>query len=147
MAKKKQQNQVEKVEQANYVENEQYNILKKKSIKELIAPSGIDASNLDYLKIVSSTTRYARSFFIFSLPRMATFPYLLRDMYEFGDINTSIYINPVPEAESQRQLNKTINELETERIVAADKGNINRESLLSQKKVEAEDLKIGRAHV
>ena len=141
MAKKKQKNQVEKVEQANYVENEQYNILKKKSIKELIAPSGIDASNLDYLKIVSSTTRYARSFFIFSLPRMATFPYLLRDMYEFGDINTSIYINPVPEAESQRQLNKTINELETERIVAADKGNINRESLLSQKKVEAEDLR------
>ena len=141
MAKKKQKNQVEKVEQSNYTENGQYNILKKKSIKELIAPSGIDASNLDYLKIISSTTRYARSFFIFSLPRMATFPYLLRDMYEFGDINTSIYINPVPEAESQRQLNKTINELETERIVASDKGNINRESLLSQKKAEAEDLR------
>lgn len=141
MAKKKQKNQLENVEQVSFMEEEQYNILKKKSIKELIAPSGIDASNLDYLKIVSSTTRYARSFFIFSLPRMATFPYLLRDMYEFGDINTSIYINPVPEAESQRQLNKTINELETERIVAADKGNINRESLLAQKKVEAEDLR------
>ena len=69
----------------------------------------------------ASSTRFARSFFIFSLPRMATFPYLLRNMYEFGDINTSIYINPVPEAESQRQLNKTINELETERIVASDK--------------------------
>ena len=141
MAKKKQKKQIENVEQVNLIEQEQYNILKKKSIKELIAPSGIDASNLDYLKITSSTTRYARSFFIFSLPRMATFPYLLRDMYEFGDINTSIYINPVPEAESQRQLNKTINELETERIVAADKGNINRESLLAQKKVEAEDLR------
>lgn len=141
MAKKKQKNQIENVEQVNAIEEEQYNILKKKNIKELIAPSGIDASNLDYLKIISSTTRFARSFFIFSLPRMATFPYLLRDMYEFGDINTSIYINPVPEAESQRQLNKTINELETERIVAADKGNINRESLLAQKKVEAEDLR------
>ena len=137
----KQKKQVENVEQSKTEQQEQYNILKKKNIKELIAPSGIDASNLDYLKIVSSTTRYARSFFIFSLPRMATFPYLLRDMYEFGDINTSIYINPVPEAESQRQLNKTINELETERIVASDKGNINRESLLSQKKVEAEDLR------
>lgn len=141
MAKNKQKNQVENVEQDNLIGEEQFNILKKKSIKELIAPSGIDASNLDYLKIISSTTRYARSFFIFSLPRMATFPYLLRDMYEFGDINTSIYINPVPEAESQRQLNKTINELETERLVAADKGNINRESLLAQKKVEAEDLR------
>lgn len=141
MAKKKQKKQIEEIEQVNIEKNPYSNLLKKKSIKELIAPSGIDASNLDYLKIVSSTTRYARSFFIFSLPRMATFPYLLRDMYEFGDINTSIYINPVPEAESQKQLNKTINELETERIVAADKGNINRESLLSQKKGEAEDLR------
>ena len=75
MAKKKQKKQIENVEQVNLIEQEQYNILKKKSIKELIAPSGIDASNLDYLKITSSTTRYARSFFIFSLPRMATFPY------------------------------------------------------------------------
>ena len=142
MARNKQKKQLENVKQDNILEQEQqYNILKKKSIKQLIAPSGIDASNLDYLKIIASTTRYARSFFIFSLPRMATFPYLLRDMYEFGDVNTSIYINPVPEAESQRQLNKTINELETERIVAADKGNINRESLLAQKKVEAEDLR------
>jgi len=141
MANKTQKNQMENVEQANIVKEEQYNILKKKNIKELIAPSGIDASNLDYLKIISSTTRFARSFFIFSLPRMATFPYLLRDMYEFGDINTSIYINPVPEAESQRQLNKTINELETEKIVARDKGNINRESLLAQKQSEAEALR------
>jgi len=141
MAKMKQKNQAGNVEQDNIIQQEDFNILKKKTIKELIAPSGIDASNLDYLKIISSTTRYARSFFIFSLPRMATFPYLLRDMYEFGDINTSIYINPVPEAESQRQLNKTINELETERLVAIDKGNINRESILSQKKVEAEDLR------
>ena len=137
----KQKNQPKKIEENNMVEESEYNILKKKTIKELIAPSGIDASNVDYLKIISSTTRYARSFFIFSLPRMAIFPNLLRSMYEFGDINTSIYINPVPEAESQRQLNKTINELETERIVASDKGNINRESLLSQKKAEAEDLR------
>ena len=132
-------NQIENLKQASVTE--EYDILNRKTVKELIAPSGIDASNLDYLKILSSTTRYARSFFIFALPRMATFPYLLRNMYEFGDINTSIYINPVPEAESQRQLNKTINELETEKLVARDKGNINRESLLTQKKAEAEDLR------
>lgn len=59
----------------------------------------------------------------------------------FGDINTSIYINPIPEARSQSELNKVINELETERIVAMDKGNINRESLLSQKRIEAEALR------
>jgi len=55
----------------------QYNILKKKTIKDLIAPAGIDASNIDHLEIISNTTRYARSFFVSSLPRMCTFPELL----------------------------------------------------------------------
>ena len=114
------------------------NILRKKSIKELIAPSGIDVSNIDHLEIISSVTRYARSFFVSSLPRMCTFPELFRDMYMFGDINTSIYINPIKEEKSQNELNRVINELETERIVAVDRGNINRESTISQKRLEAE---------
>jgi len=120
---------------------EKFSILRKKTIKELIAPSGIDASHIDHLEIISNTTRYARSFFVSSLPRMCTFPELFRDMYLFGDINTSIYINPVPEARSQNELNRVINQLETERIVAADRGNINRESLLSQKRLDAEGLR------
>ena len=107
----------------------------------MIAPSGIDASNIDHLEIISSTKRYARSFFVSSLPRMCTFPELFRDMYLFGDINTSIYINPIKEERSQNELNRVINELETERIVAADKGNINRESIISQKRLEAEELR------
>ncbi len=116
-------------------------LLEKTTIKELIAPSGIDASSLDHLEIISSIKRYARSFLISTLPRMCTFPELLRDMYMFGDINTSVYINPIPESRSQNELNRVINELETERIVEADKGNINRESLLAQKRVEAEQLR------
>ena len=141
MAKKQKQNQLAEL-QNSIAENENgYGLLKKKTIKELIAPSGIDASNIDRLEIISTTTRFARTFFISALPRMATFPELLRDMYMFGDINTSIYINPIAESKSQNELNKVINELETERIVAYDKGNINRESLLAQKRAEAESLR------
>ena len=141
MAKKQKQNQLAEL-QNSIAENENgYGLLKKKTIKELIAPSGIDASNIDRLEIISTTTRFARTFFISALPRMATFPELLRDMYMFGDINTSIYINPIAESRSQNELNKVINELETERIVAYDKGNINRESLLAQKRAEAESLR------
>ncbi len=125
----------------DYTNPDEYQILNKKTIKELIAPSGIDASNIDHLEIISNVTRYARSFFVSTLPRMATFPELFRDMYLFGDINTSIYINPIAESRSQNELNRTINELETERIVAADRGNINRESTLGQKRWEAEQLR------
>ncbi len=138
---KKQKLQEEELQNQLKDYQEDVKILKKKNIKELIAPSGIDASNIDHLEIISNTKRYARSFFVSSLPRMCTFPELFRDMYMFGDINTSIYINPVKEEKSQNDLNRVINELETERIVAADKGNINRESTITQKRLEAEQLR------
>ena len=138
MKRKKQQLEVEENQLNN---SEEIEILKRKTIKELIAPSGIDASKIDHLEIISNVKKYARSFFISTLPRMCTFPELFRDLYFFGDINTSIYITPIPESRSQNELNKVINELETERIVAADRGNINRESNLTQKRFEAEQLR------
>ena len=140
LGKKKRKQQEEKLQQVNN-NKEQYNILKKKTIKELIAPSGIDASNIDHLEIISNTKRYARSLFVSALPRMATFPELFRDLYLFGDVNTSLYINPIPEAKSQNELNRVINQLETERIVAADRGNINKQSTIGQKRYEAEQLR------
>ena len=137
MSKKKKQLEEEKQQH----KKEEVNFLKGQTIKELIAPSGIDVSDIDHLEIISSIKRYARSFFVSTLPRMCTFPELFRDMYLFGDINTSIYINPIKEERSQTELNRIINELETERIVAMDKGNINRESTISQKRLEAEQLR------
>jgi len=137
----KRKKQEEERENQRINQAEEVGMLKKQTIKELIAPSGIDASKIDHLEIISNVKRYARSFFISTLPRMCTFPELFRDLYLFGDINTSIYITPIPESRSQNELNKVINELETERIVAADRGNINRESTLAQKRYEAEQLR------
>ena len=137
MTNKKQKEVEEKQQQQNEAEK----VLRRKTIKDVIAPSGIDASSIDHLEIISNTTRYARSFCVATLPRMCSFPELFRDLYMFGDINTSIYIEPVQEAKSQNDLNRVINELETERIVAADRGNINRESLLAQKRLETEALR------
>ncbi len=124
-------------------EKKDVNILRKnkKDIKDLIAPSGIDATSTNHIEIVSNNTKYARSMIVSLLPRMCTFPEFLRGMYNFGDINVSIFINPISEAKSQTELNRTINTLESERIVAADRGNINRESMLAQKRAEAEELR------
>ena len=139
MRKSKKRQEEERKQNSQH--NEQPELFKRSTIKDIIAPSGIDVSNVDRLEIISNMKRYARSFFVSTLPRMCTFPELFRDMYLFGDINTSVYINPIPESRSQNELNRVINELETERIVAADKGNINRESNLAQKRVEAEQLR------
>ncbi len=111
------------------------------TIKDIIAPGGIDASYTNHLAIMSSRTRYARSMVVSALPRMCTFPEFLRGMYTFGDINVSVFISPLSESSSQTDLNRTINELESERIVAQDRGDINRERVLLQKRLEAEELR------
>ena len=137
---KRKQKELEKRQEYNNPSKE-IPILRRQTVKELIAPSGVDVSNIDHIEIISNMKRYARTFFVSTLPRMATFPELFRDMYMFGDTNTSIYINPVSEAKSQNELNRVINELETERIVAADRGNINRQSTITQKRFETEQLR------
>ena len=125
------------------IETGEISVLKKNKngLKELIAPGGVDASYTNHIEIASARTRYARSMQVANLPRMCTFPEFLRGMYTFGDINVSVFINPVSESSSQTDLNRTINELESERIVALDRGDINRERVIAQKKEEAEELR------
>ena len=111
------------------------------NLKSLIAPAGIDAGYTNHLEIVSSRTRYARSMIVAALPRMCTFPEFLRGMYSFGDLNVSVFISPVSESISQTDLNRQINEIESERIVSIDRGDINRERDLAIKRAEAEKLR------
>ncbi|MEG2646187.1 MAG: DUF87 domain-containing protein [Clostridia bacterium] len=115
--------------------------LNKSNLKDLLAPSGINASHYDYLEIFSKISRFARSFYLTTIPRQATFPYFLSGIYEFGDVNTSVFIKPISETTSQNELNKQIVELQSERYVAHDRGDINRESVLSTKQAEAEALR------
>ena len=123
------------------VQNDAVLQLHKSSLKDLLAPSGIDASHFDYLEIFSKVSRFARTFYVTTLPRQATFPYFLSNIYEFGDVNTSVYISPISETTSQNDLNKQIVEIQSERFVAQDRGDINREAILSAKQAEAEALR------
>ncbi len=141
MPGKKKDNQSNELEVSKQAAEKSLFDKNKNDVKTLIAPGGIDASYTNHLEIVSATTRYARSMIVANLPRMCTFPEFLRGMYTFGDINVSVFIHPVSEASSQTDLNRTINEIESERIVALDRGDINRERVLAQKREEAEQLR------
>ena len=140
--RKKQQEQ-EQAKQLDINSNDDINILEqnKSSLHDLLAPSGIDATHFDYLEIFSKISRFARTFYITTVPRQATFPYFLAPLYEFGDANTSVYITPISENVSIKDLNKTIVELESERVVANNRGDINRLSVLGTKQAEAEELR------
>ena len=138
MFKKKKKEQIEPIKQNK---KEDFLSANASNLKDLIAPAGINAGNVNHMEIVSSYTRYARTMLVSTIPRMCTFPEFLRSMYTFGDVNVSVFINPVSESTSQTELNRTINELESERIVALDRGDINRERILAQKRAEAEELR------
>lgn len=112
-----------------------------KDLKDLIAPAGIDATYTNHLEIIAARSRFARTMITSTLPRTATFPYFLRNMYTFGDSNTSVFINPIPGSVSQTDLNKEINEILSEIYVARNRGDINRERVLSIKKAEKEQLR------
>ena len=112
-----------------------------KDIKDLIAPAGIDATYTNHLEIIAARSRFARTMIASTLPRTATFPYFLRSMYTFGDSNTSVFLNPIPGSVSQTDLNKEINEILSEIYVARNRGDINRERVLSIKKAEKEQLR------
>ena len=59
---RKKQKKAEELQEEN--RQKRSTLLRKKNIKELIAPSGIDARDIDNLEIISNVKRYARSFFI-----------------------------------------------------------------------------------
>ena len=143
--RKEQKEAIEKDKIENKMDSAQdtENILNKNQsrLQDLLAPSGIDCRHFDYLEIFSKVSRFARVFYVSTIPRQATFPYFLSGIYEFGDVNTSVFITPIPENNSINDLNKTIVELESERVVANDRGDINRVSILTTKQAEAEGLR------
>ncbi|MBP3284027.1 MAG: DUF87 domain-containing protein [Clostridia bacterium] len=111
------------------------------SVKEVILPSGIDATSYNHLEFFSKATRYCRSFYISSVPRMATFVEFLSSMYNFGDINVSVHIEPIMESTSQNELNKMIADIESEIYTAQKRGDTNRVSVLTDKYQEADALR------
>ena len=60
---RKNKKQQEEPRNNQIVEND---VFKRSTLKDLIAPSGVDVSNIDHIEIVSNTKRFARSFFVFS---------------------------------------------------------------------------------
>ena len=55
--KRKEQSNLE-LRKTQYNENNNSQLLKKQTIKELIAPSGINASNIDHLEIISNVSAF-----------------------------------------------------------------------------------------
>ncbi len=111
------------------------------SIRDLICPFNIDTRDLNHIKFLFKVPKYVRSFFIVTLPRFLKFGEFLRPLYNFGNINTSVFISPIDNGVSQSNLSIVISNLESERNDPINHNNSVRNKASTQKMLEAEILR------
>lgn len=119
----------------------QYNLINYNNVKDAICPFNIDPSDLNHIKFLSRLQKFVRCFFISTLPRFIKFGKFLRALYGFNNINTSVFISPIPFGKSQSNLSSIISTLESQLQEATKAKNKSKINSINQKKQEAETLR------
>jgi hypothetical protein len=123
-------------------QNSQLSVISNRfNIKDLMCPFTLDSHDLNHIKLLSKVPTFTRSFFINTLPRFLSFAKFLKPLYNFGNINTSVFINPIAVSASQSNLNTIINDLEIQKQEAIRIKDIDKFKAIQQKKLEAESLR------
>lgn len=106
------------------------------TIKDIIASSYCDfAEDPRYMNIGEGK---AKNMYIGVLPSMVSFPTYLDELYNFGDIDTSLFICPIDNEDAITELSKLRTNLETELITAEGS---NRRDDMGAKTYEAKRLR------
>lgn len=112
---------------------------KRKSVKELVSPVGLNTKPLEYMIIADNETNvYTICFYIHKLPRSTKFASTFSAIYNYPNVISSTFIEPVPKSIASKYLDNRINSLETEIIAVNRAGDTNRLRRLNIKKKEAE---------
>ncbi|MGE4283054.1 MAG: VirB4 family type IV secretion system protein [Clostridia bacterium] len=110
-----------------------------KTVKDVICCKNVNPLPDDHIQIINAKKIYARTLYVSELPRRSSFAYTFEPILKYGHCNVSIFIRPVREGKSIKELNDTIVDLDSERIMAHGK-DINRERRLTKLLGEAESL-------
>lgn len=99
----------------------------RKTINELIAPNGVNPNPLEYMVIDDNGEQlYTMCFYIDKLPTSATFATTFVPLFNFPNVTTNVFIDPMVSGESIKQLDKRVVMLDSERIGAEKAGDRNR---------------------
>lgn len=141
--RKKSKNYIEE----NIIETDQLDILdeetniflkNKKTLKDLIAPESIDFA-IDHRYAEIGDKNYMKNFYVGLLPNTVNFASFLHGMYNFGNVDTSIFINPIDSETAKAQLSKLRTNLEMEFI--DNGGSNNRRDDMASKIDDAKRLR------
>lgn len=114
---------VTKQTKVNKIENEEKNVISKgmRSLKDLIAPSGIDRTSPDHLMIGN---KYVRSFMLNGYPTLVRIGWLDDLINNEADTDTAIHVQPADERGALDELTNKITQFEAQLDIESKKGNI-----------------------
>lgn len=98
-------------------------------LRKLITPDAINPAPNGYVVLVDSGREiYERSFTISAMPKKVKFNHTFSGLLDFPSCTSSVFVNPISDKEMSRKLDRQINSLESEYILAD--GNTNRQRKL-----------------
>lgn len=112
----------------------------RKTLRQLCCPSGVNPNPLDHIEIDDGgVTLYTACFYIEKLPIRTKFGKSFAKLFNFPDVTSSVFIDPLVNGEGSQQLDKRINMLGTEQEEARS-GDRNRFRKITLKMNSAENL-------
>ncbi|HBJ1652364.1 DUF87 domain-containing protein [Clostridium botulinum] len=118
-------------------ENESIFIKNVKTIKDLIANEYIDFSESYKYALIGE--KYMKNMYLGIMPATVDFAASFHSLYNYQDIDTSIFIEPIPSEQAKADLSRTRTNLETEYLTAG--GSNNRRDDMAAKINEAARLR------
>lgn len=112
----------------------------RKSVKDRVAPDGINPNPLEYMVIDDSGEKaYCAVLYVRVMPRTITFASTFAPLFNYPDVDSSVYVDPMPARTAVKSLDKRITALESERIAAEKQGDTNRIRKIAAKLADTED--------
>lgn len=137
-----------KKEKANKVSKENLNALastlqtksrfKVKALREVVCCKNVNAVPDDHIEIINGRKVLCRTMYVSDMPRRSTFVNTFDVLLHCPYANTSVFINPIPEGDSVKDLNSQITELDAESSSAG--GKVNKARKTRRLQAEAEGL-------
>lgn len=111
----------------------------RRTVNELVAPLGVNAVPLEYMVVEDNgTSLYTMCMYTHKLPRISRFAATYAPLFNTPGITSTVFINPLGNEQSTKQLDKRIQMLGAEQYAASENGDRNRYRKISGKMRDAE---------
>ena len=111
----------------------------RKNVRDLVAPNGVNPIPLEYLELDDGGRKVCQmNLYIDKMPKKGVFASTFATLFNFEDVTTNVFINPLSKSTAVKKLDKRVLVLDSERIGAEKNGDRNRVRKIVDKLHDAE---------